>query len=267
MSDDDEILAVRADQLPALHDAITRLRQAWENAYAVQCARLNAVLHAVLHDRGETVFLPETAAPPGLTWETACYRLARAIRLLDPFDSFYPPPAFRWLHFLNTGWNPDQPGRLDDAEDALRRYNFTSVDARREIVGPTMAHAKVVRETLYLMQTFADEETAKIAPEQPHADGPEGGCWVWWQNKRHDVPTGNVYKLLLFMWRRDSAAYADLIGPVFDDDVAPQTIRSLAHKAGKVLKRIGIPWRFSADSVSRYISRSESLQNPSRIPK
>jgi hypothetical protein len=89
-----------------------------------------------------------------------------------------------------------------------------------------------------------------------HPDGVEGGCWIWWRGQRHDIPKGNGYKLLAFMWARDSVAYDDLIGPVFDDPVEPQTIRSLANKANNAMRKVGIPWKFSTDSTTRHITKA-----------
>ncbi len=103
-------------------------------------------------------------------------------------------------------------------------------------------------------------------PARTHADGTEGGCWLWWNGVRHDIPKGNVYKLVAFMWDRDSGAYSDLVGPVFDNEVEPQTVRSLANKANKALRPIGIPWRLTTDSVSRQITKKgtapPTLRNP-----
>jgi hypothetical protein len=57
------------------------------------------------------------------------------------------------------------------------------------------------------------------------------------------------------MWNRDSATYSDLdAAEVFETSVAPQTVRSYANKANNALPR-GIPWRLSADSVSRQLSK------------
>jgi hypothetical protein len=94
----------------------------------------------------------------------------------------------------------------------------------------------------------------------PRPDGVEGGCWLWWQGHRHNIPKGNVYKLLAFMWGRDSAGYDALEGPVFDDPVQPQTIRSLANKLNKVLKKVGVPWRLSADSTLRQLTKHHTKQ-------
>jgi hypothetical protein len=89
----------------------------------------------------------------------------------------------------------------------------------------------------------------------PKADGPEGGRWLWWKGKRYDIPTGNVYRLLEFMWNRDSASYDALSGPVFDSPVEPGTIRSYANKAHNALKAAGVPWRLKTDSVNRYLTK------------
>ncbi len=103
----------------------------------------------------------------------------------------------------------------------------------------------------------AGEATALVGggrQEEPQTDGPEGGRWVWWKNERHDVPTGNVYRMIEFMWDRHSASYDDLIGPVFDDPVEPQTIRSCANKVKNALPT-GFPWRLSTDSESRQLTK------------
>jgi hypothetical protein len=86
-------------------------------------------------------------------------------------------------------------------------------------------------------------------------EGPEGGRWLWWRGRRYDIPAGNVYRLLEYMWGRDSARYDGLVGPVFDSDAEPQTVRSLASKANKVLGKVGVPWRFTTDSVTRHLTK------------
>jgi hypothetical protein len=91
-------------------------------------------------------------------------------------------------------------------------------------------------------------------PEEPHPDGPEGGRWLWWGNRRHDIPQGNVYRMIAYMWGRDSASYDDLIGPVFDNPVEPKTIRSYANKVKNALPP-GFPWRLSTDAVNRQLTK------------
>jgi hypothetical protein len=100
--------------------------------------------------------------------------------------------------------------------------------------------------------------------QQRHPDGPEGGRWIWWKDERHSVPKGTVYRLLTYMWNRDSASYDALEhDEVFDSAVARQTVRSYTSKANTALPP-GFPWRLSADSVTRQLCKvyGESLQNP-----
>jgi hypothetical protein len=91
-----------------------------------------------------------------------------------------------------------------------------------------------------------------------HADGPEGGCWVWWEGVRHDVPKGVIYRIIDFMWNRSSAHYDDVMGqgtPIWDDPVMPSTVRSKLCEANAVLRDIGIPWRLKANATSRHITK------------
>ena len=117
----------------------------------------------------------------------------------------------------------------------------------------------------------AEADTRTPTTVEPHPDGPDGGRWFWWKNNRYDVPQGTVYRLLAHMWDRDSARYNGLEkANVFDSAVAPQTVRSYANKANNALPP-GFPWRLSADSVSRQLSKVPSSKgtsgNPSRMPK
>jgi hypothetical protein len=102
-----------------------------------------------------------------------------------------------------------------------------------------------------------------------HPDGMEGGRWLWWNNKRHDVAQGTVYRLLNYMWNRDFALYDHLLdAEVLESDVVPQTIRSYVHKANSALPN-GFPWRLSTYSTNRHltkISQDSSLRDPPRIP-
>jgi hypothetical protein len=108
-------------------------------------------------------------------------------------------------------------------------------------------------------------DPAAEEPQRPRVDGVEGGCWLWWQGSRHNIPKGNVYKLVAFMWEQDSASYDALGGPVFEDPVQPQTIRSLANKVNVALKKVGVPWRLSTDSTLRQLTKhrtKETGQSP-----
>jgi len=104
------------------------------------------------------------------------------------------------------------------------------------------------------------EATSQCNPqskdEKQHPDGPEGGRWVWWKDKRHDVPEGNVYRMIEFMWDRDFASYDVLIGPVFENPIEPQTIRSCANRVKVALLPTGVPWCLKTDSMNRFITKS-----------
>jgi hypothetical protein len=86
-------------------------------------------------------------------------------------------------------------------------------------------------------------------------DGVEGGCWLWWQGRRHDIPKGVTYRLIAFMWDRDSSCYDDLEGPVFEDALMPDSLRARVSEANKVLRRVGILWRLKTDSTSRTLTK------------
>jgi hypothetical protein len=110
----------------------------------------------------------------------------------------------------------------------------------------------------------ADEPSQAPAKGQTpvtHPDGPDGGRWVWWGNKRYDVPQGVVYRMIEFMWTRDRASY-DLLEDeeVFESTVAPQTVRSSVNKVNNALPS-GFPWRLSADSVSRRLTKIDTCKN------
>jgi hypothetical protein len=103
------------------------------------------------------------------------------------------------------------------------------------------------------------DDPADIGPEavvNENADGPEAGCWLRWKNQRHDVPKGVVYRLIEYMWKRDSASYDELDGPVFEGgDVLPSTVRGRVSDVNKVLKKIGIPWKLKTDATSRHLTK------------
>jgi len=96
---------------------------------------------------------------------------------------------------------------------------------------------------------------AAFPPTSPHPNGVTGGCWVWWQGKRYDVPKGVVYRLIAHFWDRDSSSYDTLFDKskgVFDDAVDPGSIRKRLSDANKALAKVpGFPWRLEADSEAR----------------
>jgi hypothetical protein len=93
------------------------------------------------------------------------------------------------------------------------------------------------------------------------------GRYLWWQGERHDCPTGVVYRLIDFMWPREAASYGSLTsGVVWDTEVLTATITSAAHKANLALASLDVPWRLSANSRGRMLTKKprnkQSLQNP-----
>src|SRR5262249_42513346 len=104
-----------------------------------------------------------------------------------------------------------------------------------------------------------DKDSAPVQGQPGRrSDGLDGGRWLWWQNVKREVPKGTVYRLLAYMWDRESDSYDDLeTDRVFESTVAPQTVRSYANKANNALPK-GFPWRLSADSVNRQLTKISS---------
>src|SRR5262245_17386989 len=111
-----------------------------------------------------------------------------------------------------------------------------------------------------LLSQLSSETGQKPPPPVPpvgedHPDGPEGGCWLWWQGRRHDIPKGVVYRLIDYMWGRDYANYDDLDGPVFEEGFLPGTLRGRVSEANKVLERIRIPWILETNATNRFLTK------------
>jgi hypothetical protein len=96
--------------------------------------------------------------------------------------------------------------------------------------------------------------------ENSKQEGPVGGRWVFWKGVRYDVPTGVVYRLIFHMWTREFASYDSLWGidGVFDSEQENHSVSARVSEVNRCLKKIGTPWRLSADSRSRIIVRKES---------
>jgi hypothetical protein len=171
----------------------------------------------------------------GLTWADAPALIRQTSRLLSSGNpvvlSLGPPPAAIWP---------------DCSRPVFPLPRFLSTKHQRMVI----ARSRLEKE-LFSFRAVS----YSVVPPQPRADGPVGGCWLWWKGRRHDVPKGNVYRLLDFMWDRDHAHYDDLVGPVLDASVLAQSIRSLAGKVNKTLKKVGVPWRLEPDSVTRHLTK------------
>lgn len=136
----------------------------------------------------------------------------------------------------------------EDRKDSLpSRPGCNFISSRQET---TMVPSATASQSAQALPDRACED--KIAE---HPDGPESGCWLWWRGKRFDIPKGTIWRLLDYMWTRESASYSDLEGPVFDTLVDPGTIRARASELSRLLRKIGVPWRLKPDAVSRYLTK------------
>ena len=101
-------------------------------------------------------------------------------------------------------------------------------------------------------QIAAESSTSpkSALPEPILTDGPDPGGRIVWKGRRHEVPLTS-YRMIAFMWNRESARYEDLDRTVFDDPVEPQTIRSRVHKSNSSLAKIGVPWCLHTSGILR----------------
>jgi len=75
------------------------------------------------------------------------------------------------------------------------------------------------------------------------------------------IPRGRVYKLLEFMWNRNTASHADVIAHVFESEPEPQSLRSLLNKANNTLRKIGESWTLHTDGIAHVITK-KNRKNP-----
>jgi hypothetical protein len=232
-------------------------KDGWYTAYAVRLRRLGQLLHE--NSMIELIVNRELAAdaPAGLiiARELVCLGADQAVPLTKIEE--------RLRQILR-----EVPMLLND----IQKWWFQDV---RQLGLPRSAHGQVIEpdrpstppsedrmqtpsrdpggEPAQQMNKAGHQTATEATP--PHQDGVEGGCWLRWQGIRHDIAKGNVYKLVAFMWDRESASYDALVGPVFESAVQPQTVRSYTNKANNDLDRIGVPWRLSTDSVTRQVTK------------
>ncbi|VTT99019.1 unnamed protein product [Gemmataceae bacterium] len=106
--------------------------------------------------------------------------------------------------------------------------------------------------------TAPAEEKPGEPLETKLAEGPFGGRWLVVKGKKHPIPEGVVYRLMAHMWHRTTASYDNLMGShgaVWEASVNPQSVRSKTSEVSKIWKKLGVPWRLSADSESREIKK------------
>jgi hypothetical protein len=164
----------------------------------------------------------------------------------------------------DMGLAPTQPGGFAEAyggrernlRGLLERFSELDQNETTRLIWQKLCkdHAPLLAEAG--VQTGRDEAApGQQRAAEPHPDGLEGGRWLWWGNKRHDIPQGIVYRLLAHMWDRDSASYDALQDAgVLETAVQPQTIRSYANKANNALPP-RFPWRLSTDSNNRQLTK------------
>lgn len=165
--------------------------------------------------------------------------------------------------FFRGEWDPNS---LDNKAWLARVRGFTESFRVRPERYPRLDH-EVWQATLRRAEKGQDgKPTAGTGQNnEPHPDGPQGGRWVWWKGDRHEVPAGNISRLIAHFWRRTCEKYVNLTGPVFKDAVYDQTIRSTVSKTNAVLRRIGIGWGLIANSRDGFVTKG-SLK-PLRVKK
>lgn len=179
-----------------------------------------------------------------------------------------------WFARLGYDLAPDAVPLFDGADLADRaarvlREHVPVLSAQLGVVEPMIAGGGLVPEEVFERtrawcvhtestrpELFVSPPTSESVPQTTqHPDGPADGCRVWWQGESHDVPPGVTYRMIEHCWDRDVAHYDGLVGPVFDDAVEPQTIRSRCSAVNAVLREIGVGWELTADSRNRIVRK------------
>ena len=146
---------------------------------------------------------------------------------------------------------------IDHLQATYRRLDSARTrDARNE--GATHALNRLaVLPTGPVVLQLTDGSSAPRGPAfKSVTDGPEGGRRLRWNGKQTNL-SGVIYRLVAHMWERDSAGYEQLMsGAVWDSFVEPQTVRSAVNKANNALASAGVPWKLSADSRSRVVTKA-----------
>jgi hypothetical protein len=105
-----------------------------------------------------------------------------------------------------------------------------------------------MRELLAAAEAIADgigDRLPELQAEE-HSDGPESPCWLWWQNRRHELPP-RLWQVLACLWDRGNVAVEDLVESVWiaeGEPVSDKTIRSTISLLNTRLARIGVPRQY-----------------------
>jgi hypothetical protein len=162
-----------------------------------------------------------------------------------------------------TGRAPEDFGAESEAVkgEVVELFRLAAAGLVPALAAKVLKLSEPVLAGVRLASRFLSAE-AERRGRSPHPDGPDGGRWLWCGGKRYDIPSGNVYRLIEFMWARGSADYDDLwTNDVLTDPLEPQSMRSLVAKANATLKKPknpSVPWRLSANSNSRHITKKAS---------
>lgn len=133
---------------------------------------------------------------------------------------------------------------LREVEEAIHRARIESAKAIAALPGPREDsfpdphHTVRVSPVKAIAQKPKGQALALEDRSECHADGPACGCYFWWSGVCYDIPKGVCYRLLEFMWGRDSARFDDLDGTVFEDGFESDTLHRLNTVANRALARI-----------------------------
>jgi hypothetical protein len=233
------------DDLAHLGRAVATLQQSWEDANAV----LAALVNAALRDRRASISIPANDPPPGLTFEAACSRLARAVRLVEEFAP--TQPGWSWLVAGPTLFNPDRPDFVDSllrlidpgpGNEHMPRLSTNADVLRGQIAAPHLEHAALVRAELAKLTRKVDEldrQEQERRPPAPTRDYcmPKRGV-IRWVGDAKDV-NNRFWDLLdrLFELGGNPLPFRDVGAGVKD-----RTIANRVYGLNRHLQAVQFPW-------------------------
>lgn len=112
---------------------------------------------------------------------------------------------------------------------------------------------------------FRPDQLEKTPEAKPDGTFNVDRSSVWYEGSEHSLPSGQVFRLIRFMWGRETATYDSLHDrnakpcQVFDDPQNDSTIKSRvgdANKAMEELRELGLKWRLSVNKTKRKLNKS-----------
>jgi hypothetical protein len=98
-------------------------------------------------------------------------------------------------------------------------------------------------------------------PVTKHPDGPEDGRWLWWDGEHYPIPEGQAYRIVDFMWHRETASFYHLIRKTFKSSGSNEAVSTAVNRVNNALRGIpGFPWKLTTSGVNRMIKKIE--RNP-----